>query len=209
MKKPMLLTVVAAFALLSFMVPVPVRQAAHAQGTTPKDIVQPTVFQAAGPTVESIQGTVDEFRAALGDPTTAMTQGRSPGGRREINWDGGGHRHTTAPVTPFDVFLDTRGGQFTTPGTGLSQAPPRAGPRAASRAFRQPDLRRDLQHLQPLASVHPGWQQHHRGFFFVPGTNGGQEFLTQQRSRALARSSPMLTNPMERPSQIEDRGPAR
>src|SRR5689334_24797593 len=51
-------------------------------------------------------------------------------GRREINWDGGDPTilDTTAPVTPFTVFLNTRGIQFTTPGTGLSQAPAAGGP---------------------------------------------------------------------------------
>ena len=76
MKKPILLTVVAAFGLLSVMVSVPVRQA-HAQGNTSKDFVPPIVFQAAGPTVESIQGTVDEYRAALGEPINGNDQGRS------------------------------------------------------------------------------------------------------------------------------------
>ena len=44
MKKPILLTVVAAFGLLSVMVSVPVRQA-HAQGDTSKDFVPPIVFR--------------------------------------------------------------------------------------------------------------------------------------------------------------------
>jgi len=94
-----------------------------------KDKELPTVFQAAGPTVESIQGTVDQFRAALGDPNNANDPGPLASGRREINWDGGGNNDTTTPpVTPFDVFLDSRGAQFTTPGTGLTQAPPSGGP---------------------------------------------------------------------------------
>ena len=53
-----------------------------------------------------------------GIPTTPITQGRSQSGRREINWDGGDPTimDTTPPVTPFNVFLNTRGSQFTTPG---------------------------------------------------------------------------------------------
>ena len=42
------------------------------------------VFQAAGPTAASIQGTVDAYRAALGAPN-ANNPGPLPGGRREIN----------------------------------------------------------------------------------------------------------------------------
>jgi hypothetical protein len=128
MKKQLLLTLVIA---LGF----PVRQAAHAQGRTPKDFVAPAVFQAAGPpkppeaTASSIQSTVDAFRAALGEPNNGNVPGPMaiPTGRREINWDGGGSTDTTPPVTPFNVFLKTRGGQFTTPGEGLTQAPPAGG----------------------------------------------------------------------------------
>ena len=90
MKRHVLLTLVLAFGLLSVTVLVPVGQAAHAQGKTSKDFVPPTVFQAAGPTADSIQSTVDAFRAALGDPNN----GNNPppldrSGHREINWDGG------------------------------------------------------------------------------------------------------------------------
>jgi hypothetical protein len=47
--------------------------------------VTPIVFQAAGPSVASIQGTVDAFRAALGRPTTAM---------RQVLWPPAGARST-------------------------------------------------------------------------------------------------------------------
>src|SRR5512134_252790 len=89
MKKHMLLFAVAAVGVLSALLPLPVGQA-HAQA----------VFQAAGPTAESIQGTVDAYRAALGDPNNGNTAGPLAAGRREINWDGGGSDATTAPVTP-------------------------------------------------------------------------------------------------------------
>src|SRR6185295_19375989 len=86
----------------------------YAQGNTPKDFVAPTVFQAAGPNSASIQSTVDGFRAALGITNNGNTPGPLGAGHREINWDGGGVDTTTAPVTPFNVFLNTRGAQFTT-----------------------------------------------------------------------------------------------
>ena len=106
------------------------------------------------------------MRSALlwGTPTTPTSQGRSQAvaarstGTAAVRID-----TTTAPVTPFNVFLNTRGGQFTTPGTGLSQAPPSGGPQGGlAGALRQSDLRHHLQHLQPLAPVHSGRQQHHR-----------------------------------------------
>ncbi len=96
---------------------------------TGRDFVAPTVFQAAGPTAASIQSTIDQYRAALGATNNGNNPGPLADGRREINWDGGGNNDTTdAPVTPFNNFLNTRGAQFTTPGTGLSQAPPSGGP---------------------------------------------------------------------------------
>jgi len=74
------------------------------------------VFQAAGPTTLSIQGSVDQFRAAVSVPA----------GRREINWDGGNpaNEATTVAGNPFTGFQITRGALFTTPdGTGFIQAP--------------------------------------------------------------------------------------
>jgi len=130
MRKHVLLTVVAAFGVLSVMVSVPVRQAI-AQDNTSKDFVPPIVFQAAGPTVQSIQGTVDAFRAALGNPNNGNAPGPLASGRREINWDGGSttNQATAIAGNPFAGFLVTRGALFTTPdGTGFVQAPPAADP---------------------------------------------------------------------------------
>jgi hypothetical protein len=109
-------TVIAAFGLLSMLLAV--SETAQAQG----DLPEPVVFQAAGASAASIQNTVDAFRAALGNPNNLNNPGPLQTGRREINWDGGNPNvlDTTAPVTPFNVFLNTRGSQFTTPGLGLS-----------------------------------------------------------------------------------------
>ena len=119
--KTRLLTLVSPFFAFAMMFLVAI-SAANAQSA------QPIVFQAAGPTAASIQGTVDAFRAALGDPNNMNNPGPLATGRREINWDGGGSDVTTDPVTPFTVFLNTRGSLSTTPGRGLSQAPVTGGP---------------------------------------------------------------------------------
>jgi hypothetical protein len=176
MKKHMLLTVVAAFALLSIMVSIPVRQAAHAQGNTTKDFVPPLVFQAAGPSVESIQSSVDAFRTALGEPNNLNNPGPLASGRREINWDGGGNNDTTtAPVTPFDVFLNTRGAQFTTPGTGLSQAPPSGGPDGGLAGLFNNQTYGDIfSTFSPLRLFTPVGSNITNALFFVPGTNGAE-----------------------------------
>ena len=116
-------TVIAAFGVL--LMGLAVSETAQAQANQPT----PLVFQAAGPDATSIQGAVDAFRASLGD-NNLNNPGPIQKGRREINWDGGNPNLlvTTAPVTPFNVFLNTRGSQFKTPGLGLSQAPPSGGP---------------------------------------------------------------------------------
>lgn len=88
----------------------------------------PVTFSVGGSdALSSIQTTVDVFRSALGNPNNGNTAGPLASGRREINWDGGGSTDTTPGGTPFTVFLDTRGAQFTTPGTGFVQAPPSGG----------------------------------------------------------------------------------
>jgi hypothetical protein len=173
----MLLTAVVAFGLLSAMVSVPVGQAASARHNTPKDFVPPTVFQAAGPTVDSIQSTVDAFRAALGEPNNLNNQGPLASGRREINWDGGGADDTTTPpVTPFNVFLNTRGGQFITPGTGLSQAPPSGGPQGGlAGLFSNPTYGTIFSTFSPLRLFTPVGSNLTEALFFIPGTNGAEQ----------------------------------
>jgi type II secretory pathway pseudopilin PulG len=163
MKKRMVLAAVAVLGMLSVLLSLPVRQA-RAQ----------VVFQAAGPTAESIQGTVDAFRAALGDPNNGNAAGPLTSGRREINWDGGGANDTTtAPVTPFDVFLNTRGAQFTTPGIGLSQAPPSGGAQGGlAGLFDNPTYGDIFSTFSPLRLFTPVGSRFTDGFFFVPGTNG-------------------------------------
>lgn len=126
-----------------------------------------TLFQASGPDAASIQGAVDAFRAALGDPNNANASGPLTTGRREINWDGGGQSITDSP-TPFTGFQNIRGATFTTPGTGFIQAPPsllatdsRFDPSYASFAtFSDPRV------FSPVGSPQTTMT------FSVPGTNG-------------------------------------
>src|SRR5262245_43884881 len=60
-------------------------------------------------TPASIQTQVDAFRAALGDPNNANNPGPISGGRREINWDGGGATTATSSGVTLTAFQNTRG----------------------------------------------------------------------------------------------------
>jgi hypothetical protein len=164
--------VVAGFGVLTVMTWM-TSEPAQAQGNTSSDFVPPIVLQAAGPSAASIQGTVDAYRAALG-ALNGNTAGPLASGRREINWDGGGGVDTTtAPVTPFDVFLNTRGAQFTTPGAGLSQAPPSGGPQGGlAGLFENPTYGTVFTTFSPLRLFTPVGSNITEASFFVPGTNG-------------------------------------
>lgn len=93
---------------------------------TDANFVAPSVFQAAGTSVNSIQSSVTEYRAALGGQNNNNDPSHTDG-RREINWDGGSPANQTTAITPnpFAGFLTSRGALFTTPdGVGFVQAPP-------------------------------------------------------------------------------------
>src|SRR5262249_21755961 len=166
MKRHSIFPVVALLGVLSMLAAVSVEQ-----------VCAQTVFQTAGPTPASIQGAVDAFRAALGDPNNLNAAGPLGSGRREINWDGGSTTNltTTDPVTPFNVFLNTRGAQFTTPGKGLSQGPPSGGPQGGLAVlFDNPTYGTIFKTFSPSRLFTPVGSRITEGFFFVPGSNGTQ-----------------------------------
>jgi len=175
-KSQVLLNRVLATALLAVVVLVPVGQTAQAQSKSKEDLFPPTVFQAAGSTADSIQSTVDAFRAALGNPNN----GNNPppldrSGHREINWDGGNPNivTTTPPVTPFNTFLDSRGAQFTTPGLGLSQGPTSGGPEGGLAAlFNNPTYETIFSTFSPSRLFTPVGSNVTEALFFLPGSNG-------------------------------------
>jgi hypothetical protein len=151
-------------------------------GSADVDLSGLSVFQAAGPNPvpadgpQSIQSTVDAFRAALGEPNNGNAAGPLDMGRREINWDGGGNVDvTTDPVTPFNVFLNTRGAQFTTPGKGLSQAPPQGGPQnGLVGLFSNPTYGAEFSTFSPLRLFTPVGSNVTEALFFVPVPAGMQ-----------------------------------
>jgi len=132
----------------------------------------PIVFSDSGANALSIQDTVDLFRASLGNPNNANAPGPLAGGRREINWDGGGPPviNGTAPVTPFTVFQNTRGATFTTPGIGLTQAAATGG--LLSLDLINPTYAATFATFSPNRLFTPIGSNITEGTFSLPGTGG-------------------------------------
>lgn len=128
----------------------------------------PIQFQASGATAADIQGQVDAFRAAIGDPNNGNAPGPLAGGRREINWDGGGaiaSSFTTDPI--LTVFQNSRGATFTTPdGTAFAQALPGDLSMSAFQTFSP------LRLFTPIDSTTTDTD------FSLPGTGGLQDATT-------------------------------
>lgn len=129
----------------------------------------PITFSVGGNnTAASIQATVDVFRTALGSPNNGDSPGPLSAGRREINWDGGGSVVTTPPVTPFNVFLDIRGAQFATPGTGLTQATPTG----LGTLLGNPTYGTTFNTFSPSRLFAPVGSNVIDAWFYLPGSNG-------------------------------------
>lgn len=138
-----------------------------------------SIFSDTGLTAADIQDTVDAFRAALGDPNNGNAPGPLPGGRREINWDGGSptNQNTTLAGTPSIVFRNTRGAQFTTPGTGFVQAPATADPAmfppgGLAGVFGNPTYGATFSTFSPLRLFVPIGSNVTDILFFIPGSGG-------------------------------------
>jgi hypothetical protein len=144
-------------------------QPALAQSDDAKHFETPTVFQAAGPSAASIQSTVDQFRAALGTVNNPNNSGQVSG-RREINWDGGSPTNaaTTLSGTPLTAFLNTRGANITTRGSGFVQAPPSG----LADTFGNSSYATIFRAFSPLRLFSPIGSNVTEVEFSVPGSNG-------------------------------------
>ena len=151
-----------------------VMNTARAQNTG-RDFVAPTVFQALGQTSPRFRTRSSSTGLLWGPQTTAMRPAAPQGEwspRNQLGW-WGQQRPTTAPVTPFNTFLNTRGAQFTTPGTGLSQAPPSGGPQGGLAAlFNNPTYATIFNTFSPLRLFTPVDSNVTEALFFVSGSNG-------------------------------------
>ena len=139
-------------------------------------VAAPIVFSVGGDaTAASIQTTVDSFRTALGSPNN----GNAPGGRREINWDGGGVVTTQLGGNPFNVFLTTRGAQFVGPGTDFVQAPEEGGPQGGlATLFNNATYGTAFNTFSASRLFAPVGSNILDVLFFVPGTNGAVQAAT-------------------------------
>jgi hypothetical protein len=136
----------------------------------------PVLFEVGGTSApSSIQGTVTNFQAALGNPNNGNAPGPLFSGHREINWDGGGGVSTnTVSGTPFNGFQNIRGALFTTPGTGFIQAPPSGtAPNGLTNFFNNPTYGTIFSVFSPLRDFTPIGSTITQATFSIPGTNGG------------------------------------
>ncbi len=85
-------------------------------------VADPIIRQATGANAAAIQGAVDTFKADLGGVNNLNTAGSQAGGRREINWDGGGDAANAQIFTNPQTNFSNRGAVFTTPGTSMEQS---------------------------------------------------------------------------------------
>jgi hypothetical protein len=142
---------------------------ARAQSTDPHTFEPPAVFQAAGPSIASIQASLGEYRLALGGDNNGVVKGPLASGRREINWDGGGSTATSLAGTPFTQFLDGRGSLFVTPGSGFVQAPPSG----LAQTFANTTYEKVFQAFSPGRLFSSIGSNVTVVTFFVPGSAGG------------------------------------
>lgn len=133
------------------------------------------VFQAAGPSAASIQGSVDQFRLALGGANNGNSPGPLATGRREINWDGGGSTATSIGATPFNGFLNTRGGRFSTDGAGFLQAPASG----LGEFFGNPSYAAIFRTFSPVRLFTPIDSNLTEAEFFIPGSGGAVPATTR------------------------------
>jgi hypothetical protein len=166
-KKHLSLSFFTAVAAVTVAISVPRSDTAYAQ-ISAAAFTAPAVFQAAGPNIASIQGTVDQYRLAIGGVNNGNAPGPLATGRREINWDGGGSTATSPGPTPFLVFLNTRGAFIETPGTGFVQAPLDG----LVTTFGNPSYATIFQPFSPVRLFSPIDSRITEVTFFVPGGTG-------------------------------------
>jgi hypothetical protein len=133
----------------------------------PKGTAGPINFVGSGADATALLSTVNAYRAALGDPNNANAPGPLASGRREINWDGGGSA-TTISADPLLAFLNIRGAQFDTPGTGFIQAPLDG----FVTTFGQPGYATEFETFSPLRLFSPIGSNITDVTFSIPGTGG-------------------------------------
>ena len=106
------------------------------------------------------------IRAALGNPNNANNPGPISGGRREINWDGGGA--TTARVERADAHRISEYSRGDVHDASWHRLPANAAQRDGAHQH-QPSVLDDVRYVQPGADLHAGGQQYYGRDVFVTG----------------------------------------
>ena len=126
----------------------------------------PILFDASG-SLALVQAEVADFRVAIGGVNNVNAPGPLAGGRREINWDGGGSA-TTASGPTLATFLDIRGALMNTPGTGFVQAPDTG----LATQFVNGTYAATFEAFSPQRLFSPIASNITDVTFFIPGSNG-------------------------------------
>jgi hypothetical protein len=107
-------------AVLAFVVPAAVLSWGTSASASTSTIQSTQVFAASAPNAAGIQGVVDVYRAALGEPNNGANP-PAPNGRREINWDAVPDQFAAPNLLPNNFFNvnSPRGAIFFTPGRGV------------------------------------------------------------------------------------------
>ena len=141
------------------------------------------MFQAAGPSIASIQATVDEFRTALG----VVNNGKSRPARLRPPRNQLGRRRLDGDVfnaSPFAGFQLTRGAFIRHP----ARPSCRRRSTGCSRGSPIPPTKH-LSAVQPRATLHASGQQRHDVTFTVPGSGGGVPTTTSAFGAVFSESS--------------------
>jgi hypothetical protein len=131
----------------------------------------PITTAGTGVVAGDLQATVEAFRAALGNPNNGNAAGPLAGGRREINWDGGGATMASPGPSPFTVFENTRGSTMTTPGAGGFN---QAAPADLAAAFSNASYATSFAAFSPQRLFVPVGSNITDVTFSIPGSGGAQ-----------------------------------
>lgn len=146
---------------------------------TPASAAAPsfTKIQGAAANPAGLQGTVNAYRAVLGNPDNGSTPGSQPAGRREINWDGVPDQISSPGLMPPDLFntVVPRGAVFANSANNKFQVSADSAATPVGTPVRYGNINAQYPNIfatfSPEKLFTPLGTNKTRVRFFVPGTN--------------------------------------